>query len=122
MDPVGRALSVRAWIQHDAASFRGHFFVLLFFTPGILPSALRAGFAVRMRSCACVGQQRKVTRLPAGSRNARCVSGPVAVPRQLNTEVLHHDLRRNDQSQPSFHPSDASFTQHPLQSTAKSLP
>ena len=29
------------------------------FTPGILPSALRAGFAVRTRSCACVGQQKK---------------------------------------------------------------
>jgi len=28
-------------------------------TPGILPSALRAGFAVRTRSCACVGQQKK---------------------------------------------------------------
>ena len=41
---------------------------LLFFTPGILPSALRAGFAVRTRSCACVGKQRKVTRPPAGGR------------------------------------------------------
>jgi hypothetical protein len=29
------------------------------FTPSILPSALRAGFAVRTRSCACVGQQKK---------------------------------------------------------------
>jgi len=28
-------------------------------TPGILPCALRAGFAVRTRSCACVGQQKK---------------------------------------------------------------
>jgi len=72
-DPVGRASRVRAWIQHDAASFKGHFFGLLFFTPGILPSALRAGFAVRMRSCACVGRQRKVTRAAAADRNARCV-------------------------------------------------
>jgi hypothetical protein len=44
------------------------FFWLLFSTPGILPSALRAGFAVRTRSCACVSKQRKVTRPPAGGR------------------------------------------------------
>ena len=44
------------------------FFWLLFLTAGILPSALRADFAVRARSCACVGKQRKVTRPPAGGR------------------------------------------------------
>ena len=41
---------------------------LLLFTPGILPSALRAGFAVRTRSCACVATQREVTRCPAWQR------------------------------------------------------
>ena len=46
----------------------GSFFWLLFLTPGILPSALRAGFAVRTRSCACVSKQRKVTRIAAAAR------------------------------------------------------
>ena len=40
------------------------------FTPGILPSALRAGFAVRTRSCACVGQQKKSDSV-GGSRSKR---------------------------------------------------
>jgi len=41
---------------------------LLLFTPGILPSALRAGFAVRTRSCACVATQREVIRSSADER------------------------------------------------------
>jgi hypothetical protein len=41
---------------------------LLLFTPGILPSALRAGFAVRARSRACVATQREVTRAAAAAR------------------------------------------------------
>jgi hypothetical protein len=40
------------------------------FTPGILPSALRAGFAVRTHSCACVGQQKK-SDSSAGRRSKR---------------------------------------------------
>ncbi len=39
-------------------------------TPGILPYALRAGFAVRTRSCACVGQQKK-SDSSAGRRSKR---------------------------------------------------
>jgi hypothetical protein len=39
------------------------------FTPGILPSALRAGFAVRTRSCACVGQKKSDS--SDGSRSKR---------------------------------------------------
>ncbi len=63
----------------------GPFFGLLFFTPGILPSALRAGFAVRTRSCACVGRQRKVTRPSAEGRNARCVGGQIAIRHEATT-------------------------------------
>jgi len=59
-DLVGRASSVRAWIQHDAASFKGHFFGLLFFW----------------------ASKRKVTRAAAADRNARCVSGTLASTQQ----------------------------------------
>ncbi len=76
----------------------GPFFGLLFFTPGILPFALRAGFAVHTRSCACVGKQRKVTRPPAGGRNARCVGGQIAVSLKPDTEALDPGLRRDDGS------------------------
>jgi len=80
------------------------FFGLLFFTPGILPFALRVGFAVRTCSCPCVGKQRKVTRPPAGGRNARRVGGQVAIKHQSGdiakpqTEALDPCLRRGDGS------------------------
>ena len=49
----------RPWM--DGKRRRGVSFSLGYFslTPGILPSALRAGFAVRTRSCACVDKQRR---------------------------------------------------------------
>jgi hypothetical protein len=47
----------------------GHFSWFLLLTPGIVPCALRASFAVRRSSCGSVGQQREVTRAPAGARN-----------------------------------------------------
>ncbi len=40
--------------------------------------------------------KRKVTRASADDRNARCVSGQVAVTRQSNTEALDPGLRRDD--------------------------
>jgi hypothetical protein len=42
--------------------------VIFLFTPGILPFALRAGFAVRTRSCACVATQRESNSAAAGRR------------------------------------------------------
>ena len=41
--------------------------------------------------------KRKVTRLPAGSRNARRVGGTLAERRQPNTEALDPGLRRDDE-------------------------
>ena len=51
------------------------------FIPGILPSALRAGFAVRTCSCTCVGQQKKSdSASPRGlaSRRRQKVETPAA--------------------------------------------
>jgi hypothetical protein len=53
-----------------------------------------------------LGQQRKVTRLPAGSRNARCVSGPLAGSRQLNTDALDFGLYQHDKLKISAHQID----------------
>jgi hypothetical protein len=64
------------------------------FTPGILPSALRAGFAVRTHSCACVGQQKKSDSSDGSrDRNARCVSGTLAITRQSSEQALDDQLR-----------------------------
>jgi hypothetical protein len=43
-----------------------------------------------------LGKQRKVTRPPAGGRNARRVGGQIATTRQSNTEALDPGLRRDD--------------------------
>src|SRR6185312_4157594 len=68
----------------------GHFSWLLLLTPGIPPSALRAGCAVRHRSCGGVGQQREVTRAPKASETAllfddRSITLPQATSRQCQT-------------------------------------
>jgi len=42
--------------------------VIFLFTPGILPSALRASFAVRTRFCACVATQRESNSAAVGRR------------------------------------------------------
>ena len=66
-------------------------------TPGILPSALRAGFAVRMRSCACVGQQEK-SDSAAGRQSKRPLrKRPGRGNATSNTAALDPGLRRDDQ-------------------------
>jgi len=69
---------------------------LLLLTPGILPFALRAGFAVRTRFCACVAKQREVIRVAAAVRKP-AAGEPSAVSLQPETEALDPGLRRGDE-------------------------
>src|SRR6185312_7969481 len=67
-------------------------------TPGILPSALRAGFAVRTRSCACVATQRESNSVAEGDRPLFALSAAKSIARKrAPTEVF-------DCSAPVQHP------------------
>ncbi len=75
---------------------------LLLLTPGIPPFALRAGFAVRRSSCGGVGQQREVTRAPAGARNRFVPSGrrpkPSCCPSRQPTTIPRVERKQNPQA------------------------
>src|ERR1700744_1831467 len=68
---------------------------------GLIPSLCCGALALKAISLGyfSLGQQRKVTRAPAGDRNARCVSGTLAKTRQPGTEALDSCLRRNDEQE-----------------------
>ena len=67
-----------------------------YFTPGILPSALRASFAVHPRSCADVDKQKRSTSAREAGRNALalrlCKAPKITAPRK----ALDPGLRRGD--------------------------
>jgi hypothetical protein len=52
--------------------------VIFLLTPGFLPFALRAGFAVRTRSCACVATQRESNSAAEGRRKLFALDAPRA--------------------------------------------
>ena len=90
--PTGLASRRKRGRGYERASSCAGYFL---FTPGILPSALRASCAVRSRSCGFVGQQEKVTRAPAGVRHARRISGkPPKTPPWLRSLRANQDANQ----------------------------
>jgi hypothetical protein len=66
----------------------GHFS----FTPGILPSALRASFAVHTRSCAYVDKQKRSASAAAGRRKPLTLKRLISA-KQNNRQRLAHRVR-----------------------------
>ena len=85
MDARVEATQERLPDGRQAPSGVAFLFGYFLFTPGILPSTLRAGFAVRMRSCACVATQRESNSAAEG-RLKLLLSNAVAPSKSITRE------------------------------------